>query len=113
MLPDVIIHCHAAVSSGLDVVDKKTLFEGNVLATDKIVKKFPSAKHIYFSTVSVYEQNDNIKTEVPSYRNPNSGWDEAIPDPKIKSGWDKVQESLGLQPSLWDEPKDKQPVKGT
>jgi len=55
--------------------------------------------------------NENLKSEVPSYRNPNSGWDEAIPDPNIKSGWDKVQESLGLTPSLWNKSAKKNIVK--
>lgn len=55
--------------------------------------------------------NHNLKTEVPGYRNPNSGWDEAIVDPNVKSGWDKVQESLGLTPSLWNKPGRKAPVK--
>lgn len=51
--------------------------------------------------------NENIKYDVPSYRNPNSGWDEAISDPTVKSGWDKVQEGLGLPPSLWSNPAQK------
>lgn len=55
--------------------------------------------------------NQNLVTQVPSYRNPNSGWDEAIPDPKIKSGWDKVQESLGLPTSLYEDPASKAHVK--
>lgn len=55
--------------------------------------------------------NENIKTQVPNQRNPNSGWDEAIPDPNVKSGWDTVQESLGLVPSLWNKPSGKTHIK--
>lgn len=55
--------------------------------------------------------NENLKAEVPSYRNPNSGWDEAIPDPNIKSGWDKVQDKLGLPTSLWEPPAENNLVK--
>ena len=55
--------------------------------------------------------NKNLVEEVPSYRNPNSGWDEAITDPNVESGWDKVQKSLGLAPSLYDKPAQKAPVK--
>jgi len=55
--------------------------------------------------------NENLRSEVPSYRNPNSGWDEAITDPNTKSGWDKVQESLGLPTSLYDDPAGKGVVK--
>jgi hypothetical protein len=51
--------------------------------------------------------NKTIITQVPSVRNPNSGWDEAIPDPNMKSGWDYTQEALGLQPSLYDKPAHK------
>lgn len=55
--------------------------------------------------------NKNLVEEVPSYRNPNSGWDEAITDPNVESGWDKVQKSLGLAPSLYDRPAGKAPVR--
>jgi len=48
--------------------------------------------------------NNNIKTSVPSERNNNSGWDEALPDPNHQSGWDKMRESLGLQTSLYPKP---------
>lgn len=57
--------------------------------------------------------NVNLKTDVPSFRGPNSGWSELIPDPTYPggSGWDKAQESLGLAPSLYDQPAPKSPVK--
>jgi len=49
--------------------------------------------------------NENMQNQVPSHRNKNSGWDEAIPDPNMQSGWDKVQKSLGLAPTLYHAPK--------
>ncbi len=55
--------------------------------------------------------NDNINNVVPDYRNKNSGWDEAIPNPNMTSGWDKLQKSLGLLPSLWKSPAGKSSVK--
>jgi len=55
--------------------------------------------------------NINIGTEVPDQRNPNSGWDEAIVDPNTESGWDKVQKSLGLPTSIYNDPAKRQPVK--
>jgi len=54
--------------------------------------------------------NQNIKNYVPNVRNKNTGWDEAIQDPRIKSGWEVIQESLGLNPSLWDNPATKSTV---
>jgi hypothetical protein len=51
--------------------------------------------------------NDNLVQEVPTHRNPNSGWDEAVVDPTVESGWDKVQKALGLVPSLWKGPATK------
>lgn len=55
--------------------------------------------------------NENIKSEVPIHRNPNSGWDEAITDPNVESGWNKTQKALGLPVSLYEEPAGKSPVK--
>lgn len=63
-VPDVVLHCHAAVSSGINNIDKKTLFEGNFVATEKIINAFPQAKHIYISSASIYEQSDEMKTEL-------------------------------------------------
>jgi len=55
--------------------------------------------------------NANIMNQVPSNRNPNSGWDEVIPDPNVESGWNKFQKSLGLPTSLYEDPATKSPVK--
>ncbi|QKF93985.1 hypothetical protein QKU48_gp0527 [Fadolivirus algeromassiliense] len=55
--------------------------------------------------------NENIKSAVPIHRNVNSGWDEAITDPTVESGWNRVQKSLGLAPSIYEDPALKNPVK--
>jgi len=89
--------------------DKKQFFN---LANQPIIFSKPETdeiKNIVKDFVEVL--NDNIKNDVPSFRNPNSGWDEAITDPTVQSGWEKVRRSLGLAPSLYDEPATKQPVK--
>jgi len=62
-VPDVIIMCHAAVSSGGTNIDKVKLFETNVDFTKQIVEKFPTIKSIYISSVSVYGNNQDIIDE--------------------------------------------------
>ena len=59
----------------------------------------------------IYVLNENVKSEVPTHRNPNSGWDEAITDPTVESGWNKVQKSLGLPVSIYEDPAKNNPVK--
>ena len=36
--------------------------------------------------------------------NENTGWDEALPDPNVKSGWDKFTEKIGVLSSLYEDP---------
>ena len=56
--------------------------------------------------------NDNLKSEVPLYRNVNSGWDEAMQDPQFQEdGWAKAQKALGIAPSLYDKPAPNSPIK--
>lgn len=50
----------------------------------------------------IKEVNRYVKDYVPTVRNPSCGWDEPVPDPNVKSGWDKVQESLGLPGSVYN-----------
>lgn len=59
----------------------------------KIVKNF------------IKQLNSNIKHDIPSFHQPNTGWDEIVPEQKVESGWEKVQRSLGLPGSLYNEPK--------
>lgn len=58
----------------------------------------------------IYVLNTNVKNDVDCVRNANTGWNEPVVEPKVKSGWDKIQESLGLNPSLWNEPKNKSKI---
>jgi len=54
--------------------------------------------------------NTNVLNDIPEYRNANSGWDELIPEKKIKSGWDKQMEHLGLPTSIYNNPAKKSKV---
>lgn len=51
----------------------------------------------------IEEINDNINKNVNGYLTKNNGWDEPLKQQEIKSGWDKVQESLGLKGSIYKE----------
>ena len=62
-VPDLIIMCHAAVSSGETNIDKFRLFETNSNFTKQVVEKFPTVKSIYISSVSVYGNNNHIIDE--------------------------------------------------
>lgn len=59
----------------------------------------------------VYVLNDNIRSQVPNERTPNSGWDEAVQDPNMESGWEQSQKALGLPISLYEKPAPKAPVR--
>ena len=71
IVPDFIIVCHAAVSSGQTVLDNETLFDVNVRITEKLVAKFSNSKIIYISTVSIYDDTSNLISE-NSNNNPQS-----------------------------------------
>lgn len=91
------------------IPDKKQIFN---IANVPLVYSEPEASEIKNMVLDFTKAiNENVKTQVPSERNPNTGWDEAVPDANIESGWDTVQRSLGLQPTLWGKPADKAPVK--
>lgn len=59
----------------------------------------------------IKELNNSIVNEVTDRRVANSGWDEAIPDPQVKSGWDKHMEGLGLLPGVYNQPAPKSKVR--
>lgn len=77
--PDAIVMCHAAVSSGTTQLPKAQLQEVNVDLTARIVRKFPTAKVIYISSVSVYGFPEDVIEEQSAVRPPNdyavSKWD--------------------------------------
>lgn len=51
--------------------------------------------------------NKNLNTQVSENRTQNSGWDEDMPQKTVESGWDKIQKSLGLPVSLYNDPAKK------
>ena len=63
IVPDIIIMCHAAVSSGIINVDRSRLCETNIKFTKKIVEKFPNSKCVYISSVSIFGNKNEIINE--------------------------------------------------
>ncbi len=61
--PDVIIACHAAVSSGATALSREVLFQGNVVSTERFMQQFPSARYVYCSSISVYKPAVEAITE--------------------------------------------------
>lgn len=61
--PDVIVMCHAAVSSGTYQVPTDKLFLANVDFTDKLAKRFPESYLLYISSVSVYGDKEGVYDE--------------------------------------------------
>jgi hypothetical protein len=59
--------------------------------------------------------NLNLSNQVPCVRGPNSGWDEVLEDPHFsknkKNGFERIQKSLGLPVSLYNDPAGKSQVK--
>lgn len=87
------------------IVDEKVLFN---LANRPLQYSEPPIDEVIdlvHNFVSI--MNTNIHSIVPNERKINSGWDEAIPDPNIKSGWAKMRKSLNLPESLYDDPSHK------
>ncbi|MBF4517597.1 NAD(P)-dependent oxidoreductase [Flavobacterium sp. ANB] len=73
IVPDVIIMCHAAVSSGTTNINKSALIETNVNFTKKIVKKFATIKSIYVSSVSIFGNQKEVVNE-QSIHNPETDY---------------------------------------
>jgi hypothetical protein len=87
------------------VPDKKQLFNISNIPLTYSEPELNEVKMMLKDFIAVL--NENLKSEVPLYRNPNSGWDEAIVDPNVKeSGWDKAQKALGLPASIYEKPAD-------
>jgi nucleoside-diphosphate-sugar epimerase len=73
IVPDLIIMCHAAVSSGETNIKKATLIETNVNFTKKIVKKYSTIKSIYVSSVSIFGNQKEVVNE-QSILNPETDY---------------------------------------
>jgi hypothetical protein len=90
------------------VPDKKQLFN---IANIPLIYSEPEVNEVKNMVKDfVKALNNNINEFVPQHRHKNSGWDEAIVDPTVESGWEKTQKGLGLPVSLYDEPSKKAPV---
>jgi len=63
IVPDFLILCHAAISSGQTSQSNRLLFDINVDTTEKILKKFNSSKIIYISSASIYDTNSDLIQE--------------------------------------------------
>lgn len=61
--PDIVVLCHAAVSSGNHEEESDALFNINVHFTEKVIDKFPNAKLIYISSASIFTNDGNVITE--------------------------------------------------
>ncbi|MGG7036240.1 MAG: NAD-dependent epimerase/dehydratase family protein [Flavobacterium sp.] len=55
IVPDFLILCHAAVSSGQTSQSNELLFEVNVGITEKLIQQFSTSKIVYISSASVYD----------------------------------------------------------
>jgi len=60
---DVVVMCHAAVSSGNTNIESQSLFEANVSFTQKILNYFPNAYNLFISSVAVYGNNAELIDE--------------------------------------------------
>lgn len=63
IIPDVIVLCHAAVSSGNYAEERDVLFNTNVNFTEKVIDSFPDTKLIYISSASIFNNDGNVITE--------------------------------------------------
>lgn len=71
IVPDFLIVCHAAVSSGQTAQSNELLFDVNVGITEKLIRKFSTSKIIYISSASIYDSN-NVLIQENSPINPQS-----------------------------------------
>lgn len=87
------------------VPDNKQIFNMGNIPVKTYVPRDSEVKRLVHEFMK--EINNNIKTEVTDTLNPNSGWDEVMPNKNEKSGWEKTQEVLGLPSSVYNQPAGK------
>ena len=63
VIPDVIIMCHASISSGNTSAEDQLLFDSNIAFTSELIKQFPKAYFLYISSISVYGTQTYIINE--------------------------------------------------
>ena len=61
--PEIVIMCHAAVSSGNIKIDTQELYNSNVLFTSELIKHFPKAYFLFISSISVYGNQSSVLME--------------------------------------------------
>jgi UDP-glucose 4-epimerase len=61
--PEIVIMCHAAVSSGNIQIDTQELYNSNVLFTSELIKHFPKAYFLFISSISVYGNQSSVLME--------------------------------------------------
>ena len=71
----------------------------------------PEVKEVkYMVKDFIKELNRNVLNDKNEFRNSNSGWDELKPDKRVKFGWEKQMEQLGLPTSIYNNPACKSKV---
>lgn len=92
-----------------DISQQKEIFNKS---NQPVTHLDPSHKEAsYLIKEFIRELNSDVKNSVSDYRTSNTGWDEPLPELKVKSGWDKQQEELGLPSSLYADPAKRAPIK--
>jgi hypothetical protein len=89
--------------------NNKQLFNLCALPVEQ-VSEVPITDTRYLVTKFIKEVNKTVKNKVSDTLSANT-WIDNMPQEKIKSGWDKQQEALGLPPSIYNEPAKKAPIK--
>lgn len=101
---DIKFHNHyrdimTAIDNMLPV--QKEVFNRNNMPIKYEEGNYKECKNI--ASDFVISLKNQIK-RLPDERNENTGWDEALPDPNVKSGWDKFTEKIGVPSSLYEDP---------
>jgi hypothetical protein len=89
--------------------NKKQLFNLCALPVDQ-VSEVPITDTRYLVTKFIKEVNKTVKNKVSDTLSANT-WIDNMPQERVKSGWDKQQEALGLPTSIYNEPAKKAPIK--
>lgn len=87
---------------------QKQLFNRSNLPVTTIEPNINDVKQLIVSFIN--EVNKNLQQSESSEMSP-IGWNDFKPEKKIKSGWDKQQEALGLPTSMYKEGAEKAPIK--
>lgn len=81
------------------------------LANVPVKKSNPDYNEVKDMIIDFIEEvNKNIKM-IADYRNSNTGWDEPIPDKRIRFGWEKQMQAIGVPPNLYPDPASKCDIK--